>query len=202
MGAQAIFFARWLADIRVVFSVCVMFSLAACASHDRSLVLQGLEQTSGATVTRLRSPMILYKDELLRAAHAHDFVAIGPLEINCLGARRYRLWLSVWSTIDRQGTGEESADWSSVLLLLDGEPMEIGGGRNHALEDVAEYGYVAPEAWAVQWYYPVTRDQLLRLVSATEIQLTTPVLDQLGRFYMPWQDQAERLRPFANYMGQ
>jgi len=54
----------------------------------------------------------------------------------------------------------------------------------------------------VQWYYPVTRDQLLRLVSATEIQLTTPVLDQLGRFYMPWQDQAERLRPFANYMGQ
>jgi len=182
-------------------SACFLIYLSACASLDRSAILQGLEEDSGATVTRLRAPMVLFKDELLRAAHAHDFVAIGPLEINRLGARRYQLWLSVWSTIDRQGEGEESSDWSSLLLVLDGEPMEISGGRKQAPEDVAAYGYLPPEKWAAQWYYPVTRDQLQRIVGAAEIQLTTPLLDQLGRYYLPWQDQAGRLRPYASYLG-
>ena len=69
---------------RVVGSVMVASLLAACGSSG-PLGEQKLDAVTGVTVKRSTSPTVLYRDNSAYAAHARDYVYMGPVEINRMG---------------------------------------------------------------------------------------------------------------------
>lgn len=146
--------------------------LAACSSS-APLVTQALDAGNGATVLRSTAPLIFYHDNSAYAAHARDFVYVGPVEVNNMGGRSHYLWLGIWSTMrDDERLATDRGGFESVVLFVDGEPfpLELAGWTLEAI-GITEPVYVKPVASAADAYYHVTLDQIRRLATASRIDL-------------------------------
>ncbi|MBT8083034.1 MAG: DUF3578 domain-containing protein [Gammaproteobacteria bacterium] len=174
-------------------------AIAACSSGG-PLVSETLDAQTGVTVLRATAPMILYSDNSAYAAHARDFVYLGPIEVNTMGVRSHYLWLGIWSTIrDDERLSTNRDGFESVVLFTDGEPLplELAGWTPDAI-GVSEPAYVKPVASAADAYYRVTLDQVRLLATADRIDLH--VGSAGPRTYELWDEQkAPRaaLREFA-----
>ena len=103
------------------------------------------------------------------AAGARDYAFIGPVEINAMGSRDYYLWISLASTIDREFLRLTTADATSLLFLIDGEPMKFDVANWQTVLDKPAYhtsapGYATREAHA-------TIDQIRRIATAGSIEV-------------------------------
>jgi len=147
-------------------------ALAACSSS-APLTMQSLDTGTGATVMRATVPLILYSDNSAYAAHARDFVYLGPVEVNRMGTSSHYLWLGIWSTIrDEERLSPDRNGFESVILFVDGEPfpLEFAGSTLDAI-GVSQPVYVKPVASADDAYYHVTLNQVRRLAAADSIDL-------------------------------
>lgn len=160
--------------MRDLAALSLLLLLAAACGHTGSLVIQEMDPATGVTATRGTVPLILYRDDSSRAAHARDFVYIGPLSVNRMGDDRYFLWLGIWSSLDDQPMSEQRDGFDSVVLFADGEPMrlELAGWTLSAI-GVSQPVYNKPTATAADAYYPVTFDQIRVIAEATDIRLRT-----------------------------
>jgi hypothetical protein len=147
-------------------------SLLASCSAGNSLVAQKLDYVTGVTVTRSTAPVVLYRDNSAYAAHARDYVYLGPVEVNRMGSNSYYLWLGIWSTMRDEGRSAERDGFESVILYVDGEPLplDLAGWTLDAI-GVSEPVYVKPVASAADAYYSVTVDQIRLIAESSEIQL-------------------------------
>lgn len=155
----------------VVGSVMVASLLAACSTSG-PLVEQKLDAVTGVTVTRSTSPTVLYRDNSAYAAHARDYVYMGAVEINRMGANSYYLWLGIWSTMQDDKRSAERDGFDTVIIYADGEPLplELAGWTLDAI-GVSEPVYVKPVASAADAYYRVTVDQIRLIAESSDIQL-------------------------------
>jgi hypothetical protein len=152
------------------------------------LVEERLDMGTGVTVTHATAPIVLYHDNSSYAAHARDYVYLGPVEINRMGDYSYYLWLGIWSTISDAERSFQRDGFESVTLYVDGEPLqlELVGWTLESI-GVSEPVYVKPVASAADAYYRVTIDQIRLIANAREIELhagTAPV-----RVYLMWDRQ-------------
>jgi hypothetical protein len=85
-------------QVKLTTLILVMLLCAACVSTS-TLVEEKLDMGTGVTVTHATAPIVLYHDNSSYAAHARDYVYLGPVEINRMGDYSYYLWLGIWSTI-------------------------------------------------------------------------------------------------------
>lgn len=156
---------------RVVGSVMVASLLAACGSSG-PLVEQKLDAVTGVTVKRSTSPTVLYRDNSAYAAHARDYVYMGPVEINRMGTNSYYLWLGIWSTMQDDKRSAERDGFDTVIIYADGEPLplEFAGWTLDAI-GASEPVYVKPVASAADAYYRVTVDQIRLIAESSDIQL-------------------------------
>ena len=174
-------------------------AIAACSSGG-PLVSETLDTQTGVTVLRATVPMILYSDNSAYAAHARDFVYLGPIEVNTSGVRSHYLWFGIWSTIrDEERLSTNRNGFESVVLFIDGEPLplELAGWTLDAI-DVSQPAYVKPVASAADAYYRVTLDQVRLLAGADRIELRVGTAGP--RSFELWdQQQASRaaFREFA-----
>ena len=163
-------------------------SLVACAS-EAPRVIQTLDTESGVTVLRLTAPLVFYHDNSAQAAHARDFVYLGPVEVNRMGARSHYLWLGIWSPIraDERMSVDRSG-FESVVLFVDGEPfpLELAGWTLDAI-GVTQPVYVKPVASAADAYYHVTLDQVRLLATAQQIDLRVGTARPVA--YELWDEQ-------------
>jgi hypothetical protein len=150
----------------------VIASLLSSCSSGSPLVEQKLDNVTGVTVTRSTAPVVLYRDNSAYAAHARDFVYLGPVEINRMGANSYYLWLGIWSTMKDEIRSAQRDGFESVILYADGEPLplELAGWTLDAI-GVSEPVYVKPVASAADAYYRVTVDQIRLIAESSDIQL-------------------------------
>ena len=155
----------------VVGSVVVAGLLTACGSSG-PLVEQKLDSVTGVTVTRSTAPIVLYRDNSAHAAHARDYVYMGPVEINRMGANSYYLWLGIWSTMQHENRSAQRDGFDTVIIYADGEPLplELAGWTLDAI-GVSEPVYVKPVASAADAYYRVTVDQIRLIAESSDIQL-------------------------------
>lgn len=164
--------------------------LGGCASST-SLVVERLDPRTGVTVLSATEPLVLYRDNSAYAAHARDFVYLGPVEVNNMGAHSYYLWFGIWGTIrDDQRLLRQRDGFESVVLFVDGEPLslELEGWTLDSI-GVSEPAYVKPVAGAADAYYRVTVDQVRLIANARDIELRTT--DSGGARYRPWDQQAQ-----------
>ena len=172
--------------------------LAACSSATR-LTVESLDTGTGATVMRATVPLILYSDNSAYAAHARDFVYIGPVEVNRMGTRSHYLWLGIWSTIrDDERLAPDRDGFESVVLLVDGEPfpLELAGWTLEAI-GVSQPVYVKPVASAADAYYHITLNQVRRLAAAERIDLH--VGTARPRAYELWDRQEQALTALQEF---
>ena len=176
-------------NTRIVLSTMFLATLlvTGCVSTS-TLVEERLDLGTGVTVTHSTAPVVLYRDNSAYAAHARDYVYVGPVEINRMGEYSYYLWLGIWSTVSDAERAFQRDGFESITLFADGEPLqlELVGWTLESI-GVSEPVYVKPVASAADAYYRVTIDQIRLLANAREIELhagTAPI-----RVYLMWDRQ-------------
>ena len=183
-----------LASLILVTQLC-----AGCVSTS-TLVEEKLDMSTGVTVTHATAPIVLYHDNSSYAAHARDYVYLGPVEINRMGDYSYYLWLGIWSTISDAERSFQRDGFESVTVYADGEPLqlELVGWTLESI-GVSEPVYVKPVASAADAYYRVTIDQIRLIADAREIELhagTAPV-----RIYLMWDRQGSAHASMREFVG-
>ncbi len=175
--------------------------ISACSTPS-SLVHETLDPVTGVTVLRATAPVVLYHDNSGYAAHARDYVYLGPVEVNRMGSYSYYLWLGIWSTIRYEDRQSEQRDgFESVILFVDGEPLplEFAGWTLDAI-GVTEPVYVKPVASAADAYYRVTMDQIRLIAEADVIQLHAGTAKP--RTYALWESQASAYASLRAFLAQ
>jgi len=162
--------------------------VCGCASSGET-INEKLDPLTSATLAYSSTPMVLYRDDPGQAAHARNFVSIGPLLVNRSGDYRYFLWLGIWNTNQTPSIDERRDGFDSIVLFVDGEPLalDIAGWTPEAI-GASEPVYPQPVASALDAYYRVTADQIRLLAAAADIQLQTTGF--ASRSFIPWDNQA------------
>jgi hypothetical protein len=194
----------WNGCIRAIIMITTA-SLAACAggAPDRQAA-NYLEEGSGTTLTRVVEPLVLFSDDPAFAANARDYIYVAPLAVNQAGRRSWWLWLGLWSTIDRAVSIGEIApeDPAGILLIVDGEPMELdAGARVPAIAGVQGMPYATPVATARNLFLPLTGSQVARLGNARRLTLRTDYANRATRVWERWAGDVSPLRAFADLAG-
>jgi hypothetical protein len=194
MGAAAI---RWLlpvpvrrAGVRTAAAAVAAMLVASCGTAEPGRrAAEYLDDATGATITRVEQPFVLFSDDQARAANAHDYISAAPLAVNQSGRRSWWLWLGLWSTIDRGVSVGDArlADVAAIQLIVDGEPMELDlGARLDRIPGVTSMPYAAPVATARTLVLPLTGSQVTRLSRGTSILIRTELAGEAALLWQPW----------------
>jgi hypothetical protein len=182
--------------------VVALAALASACSTPSSLVAESLDPVTGVTVLRGTAPIVLYHDNSGYAAHARDYVYLGPVEVNRMGSYSYYLWLGIWSTMRYEnGQSEQRDGFESVILFVDGEPLqlEFAGWTLDAI-GVTQPVYVKPVASAADAYYRVTIDQIRLIAEASDIRLRAGTAKP--RSYALWESQGSAYASMRAFLEQ
>ena len=176
------------APITGVLAVAVLVASCGTGAPGRRAA-EYLDDATGATVTRVAQPFVLFSEDPARAANARDYIHAAPLAVNQSGKRSWWLWLGLWSTIDRGvsvGDGQ-LADVAGIQLIIDGEPMELDlAGRTDRIPGVTTLPYAAPVATARNILVPLTGSQVTRLGHGDSIVVRTELAGGGALLWQPW----------------
>lgn len=174
---------------------------AACAIRQVSSgVVQYFDEDTGATVVALAEPLIFAAEAPFLAANARDYVYLGPVEVSRGGEKSHFLWLAEWSSIDRQVPAADGDEQSVLVLLLDGEPMELTAPPSgNRLPRSGHSPYVTPVGSPAEHVFALTRQQLIRIARAKVISVES-VRPDVVRNYTGWRAERAPLQIFARYL--
>ncbi|MBL8200396.1 MAG: hypothetical protein JNK40_05425 [Chromatiales bacterium] len=175
---------------RNLATVAVAVLVAACgtgAPNQRGT--EYLDDATGATITRVDQPFVLFSDDPARAANARDYISVAPLAVNQSGKRSWWLWLGLWSTIDRGVSVGDArlADVAAIQLIVDGEPMELDlAAATGRIPGVTGLPYAAPVGTARTLVLPLTGSQVTRLGRGNGIVIRTQLTSGAALVWQPW----------------
>jgi len=177
----------------------VAATLLAFCGASKPLVQDSLDLSTGVTVTRAIQPVVFFRNRSAYAAHARDYVYIGPVEVNNMGQHHYFLWLGAWSTSESSGRATVQDDFETVVIFADGEELDLHvADWSPATIGVSESVYVKPVASAIDAYYGVTIDQIRVMADASDLEIRTG--PSASDHYQAWETSAsatDGLRAFV-----
>ena len=184
--------------LRTVYISFLLVLLVGCATSSQT-VGEKLDPVTSATVMFSPTPLIMYRDDPAHAAHARNFVSIGPLEVNRSGQYQYFLWLGIWNTNHSASIDDHREGFDSILIFVDGEPLQldVGGWTPEAI-GASEPVYPKPVASAIDAYYPVTADQIRLIARSSSIELRTTGFSP--RTFEAWDEQTAARESFLQLM--
>ena len=173
--------------LRRTLLVMLAATIAACSTSG-PLVEEKLDPVTGVTVIWSTAPVILYSDNSSYAAHARDYLYLGPVAVNHMGEYSYYLWLGIWSTMRDDVRATQRDGFESIIVFADGEPLplELVGWTVDAI-GVSEPLYNKPVASAADAYYRVTMDQIRLIAEARDIEIRAGTARPTS--YLPWDQQ-------------
>jgi hypothetical protein len=176
----------------------LLFIIAGCASSPER-VREILDPQTSATITYSPTPMLFYRDDPAHAAHAKNFVSLGPLEVDRSGHYQYFLWLGIWNTNHSVNETDGRDGFESIVLFVDGEPLtlEVRGWTPKAIGASAPV-YQQPVASALDAYYEVTADQVRLIAEAKELSLRTTGF--ASHSFELWDEQVAARQGFRNFL--
>ena len=163
---------------------------------------QYLDEQTGVTVTQVSEPLVFYREDWRVAANQRNYIYVAPLEIDRMGHRSYWLWFGVWTMIDYVGAQPEEVppDHARVILLLDGEPMELEGVVTSPRQlGLVREPYQTPVDDALAMYFPLAASQLTRISRTDVLSVRMFAGGIAGKEYSLWRDQLQQLKDFAAY---
>ena len=182
-----------------IVTISVLLLLSACAGNDARTVGK-LDSVTGVTITYSEAPMVFYRDNSGKAAHARNFVHLGPLEINRMGEFRYFLWLGIWNTLQDVDSGDARDGFESIVIFADGEPLSLDlSGWTATTIGASEPVYIKPVSSAADAYYEVTIDHLRVIAGATDLRIQSTGPRQ--RAFELWDNQAAAKASLQEFLG-
>lgn len=165
----------------------VLTILSGCTTSQPS-VIEKLDELTSVTISHSRTPIIMSPDTPFDKGTARDFVQIGAIEVNRMGARRYFLWLGIWDNAHVASTNTHPQEFESILLTVEGEkiPLELLGWTEAAI-GASEPVYKKLFGDAQDAYYEVTLDQINLLTAVEQVRLRTS--DSAVKELTPWYRQ-------------
>ena len=97
--------------------------LAGCAGVNQTLPPR-IDDVTGETIVTLRKPVVLARQVPHLSTKARDYVYLGPVEIDRMGAQEFFLWVGMASTVDPAYTEDK-------LTLIAGQSEKMGDIINH-----------------------------------------------------------------------
>ena len=180
---------------------CVATLLSACTgtSHNEIDVREYQDSRTGVTITAAKRAIVLYSEEPLLTANTRDYVSMGPVEVNQSGNRSYLLWIGIWTTIDRPDVSEDTVRkrFDPIYFLIDGEPMEF---NRVSRSDIVEAPYEPPAPGAIEGYYAITRDQIIRFANAADLKVQAPVSGISSKDFHLWRMDIDPFTQFAEFL--
>jgi hypothetical protein len=174
---------------RVVNTGCLaaLAFLSACATGQPPVV-EKLDDLTAVTVTHSRTPLFLSPETETTGVTAREFVQIGVIEVNRMGALEYFLWLGIWDRDNFDSGAAQPEAYASIVILTETEsmPLEIHGW-SHASIGTSERAYkqIFPEE--LDAYYEVSIEQIKMLAEATSVKLETTGPE--SKRFVPWYNQ-------------
>ena len=182
-----------------IITISALLLLSACAGNDARTVNK-LDSLTGVTITYSEAPMVFYRDDSGKAAHARNFVHLAPLEINRMGDFRYFLWLGIWNTLQDAGPGDARDGFESIVIFADGEPLSLDlAGWTAIAIGASEPVYTKPVSSAADAYYEVTIDHLRVIAGATDLRIQSTGPRQ--RSFEPWDNQTAAKASLREFLG-
>jgi hypothetical protein len=184
--------------LRSIIITLVLGSCVGCATSSH-VIGEKLDPATSATITFSSTPMVLYRDDPAHAAHAKNFVSLGPIEVNRSGRYQYFLWLGIWNTNHTASNDDRRDGFDSIVIFADGEPLQLElSGWTPAAIGASESVYPQPVASALDAYYQVTADQIRLITGAKDIRLRTTGF--IPRSFEPWDEQAAARASFRQLL--
>lgn len=171
---------------------------SGCAT-DSSSFASKLDPVTAVTITYSDVPLVFYRDQSGRAAHARNYIHLAPLEVNRSGSYRYYLWLGIWNTMLDAETNGPRDGFDSIIVFADGEPLslDVAGWTAEAI-GASEPVYSKPVASAADAYYEVTLDYLRFIAESKDIRLQST--GSQGASYEPWDEQKSARASLAAFL--
>lgn len=180
-------------------TISVLLLLYACAGNEARTV-NILDSVTGVTITYSEAPMVFYRDDSGKAAHARNFVHLAPIEINRMGDFRYFLWLGIWNTLQDADPGDALDGFESIVIFADGEPLSLDlSGWTASAIGASEPIYIKPVSSATDAYYEVTIDHLRVIAGATDLRIQSTGPRQ--RSYELWDSQTAAKASLQEFLG-
>ncbi len=107
-----------------ILALAVLLSTLGCATPQWAYEAR-LDDASGLTIATLAEPITLARAAPRISQAARDYVYLGPVQVNRMGAREHYLWLGVASTVDRTPLGEQPLLPTHIVFVADGLPMPL-----------------------------------------------------------------------------
>jgi hypothetical protein len=152
---------------------CLMLlsGLFGCTATTPTVTDQ-LDWQTGATVTFVNTPLMLYRENPGKAAYARDYAHLGPIRVNRSGTYQYYLWVGSWATMQKSNVSEHRDGFESIVIFADEEPLllELSGWTPDAI-GISKPTYIKPVASSTDAYYQVTIDQIRLIAEASDIRL-------------------------------
>jgi len=171
---------------------------AACQGPASLTARRQLDPVTGMTLMSAGKALVFARTEGSYSRSARDYIYVGPVETNRQGRRDYYLWVGIATTLDRGFVAPDAAAPQSLLLNVEGSPMELPlvpwsdvGASRDSLDVYTPAVRVHSELGA-----RVTLHQL-ELMTSTPLDTLT-VIDQSGRTraYRRWDSE----HPLSGFM--
>ncbi len=182
-----------------LFLLAASLWVAGCAgAPERPAATEFLDPQTAMTVRVVAEPYVYARDVPELAANVRDYLYVGAVETNNMGARKHYLALVSWSTIDRKRTGIAPLGLPERLELAFGdrareypltthEPRSIGVGTA-VLEPPA--GYLSDS-----WFLLPAAD--LRAFASAAPPSIDVLVDGVRQTYTLWKRADEALATFV-----
>jgi hypothetical protein len=167
-------------------AVAVVAALAGCSAPPQKTTVSHVDPVTAVTVLAMSAPV-----EFTSEAGGLD-VAIGPFEVDEMGARSYFLWVCVLGEGEKAAPSVRLGDGQQVLLERDAT-----SALTQAPVSAPPYTPLAP--WAPQFYYPVTVAELHALEGRPLGVELTGRKALVGRL-APWAEQPRNFDGFLKVL--
>ena len=160
----------------------VLGMVSACAT-EQPAVVDYLDESTAVTITRSRTPFVLSTGT--SSDVARDFVQIGAIEINRMGARRYFLWFGISEVMYAEAERSNPKGFESIVVDVGSEEFQLDviGWTEKAI-GAGEPIYEKLFRTTVDAYYEVSLQQNELLADVNGINFRTTGVTP--KKYTPW----------------
>lgn len=184
--------------LSTVFSIALLAILSSCATEPTAVV-EKLDDLTAVTYTYSRTPVILSPDTPFDRESARDYVQIGAIEVNRMGALQYYLWLGISEMNFEANSDEQPEGFESIVLDVGGDQIVLDAiGWTERAIGVSEPVYRKLFSTSVDAYYEVTLGQVQSLAEVDSMRLFTS--DSPPRQFVSWYKQSTAKADLAEFI--
>jgi hypothetical protein len=165
---------------------------------DSTRVSEYLDPQTAVTIRALAEPLIYAHEAPELAANARDYLSLGVVEVNNMGARTHYLALVSWSTINRARVGVAPTPAPERIEVALGGTTREWAPRSHEARSLGVGGtlFRPPSGYAGESWYAVTVADLRALAATPPSSIT--LLQESGRItYLAWRGADAALAEFV-----